>query len=475
MASINRRNVELNLTFQSEMAEYLPGDVLTGVIKLKLSKEFSLRAIRLRIRSEEYARVGVGASPVTGSRIHYDKIYTFARELRKDESPINASLLLAETGDGAEDFMPPGEVLLPGLHEYPFSVDLPDFLPPSFEVRCKLDTAEARLAYTAKAYVDVRTGFNVECIKPFYLLSSISRVLYIKKMDEHSERTLISHVKLKDFLCCGMFCSSKKGRIVVTKVRVEPKVIIMDATTTAAGTVTTESEDYNGSNNLPVYVHVNIINESRKPLSSVRIRLINIVEIKLNQLRSTRCVDIGEPVIYNENIHRGEEKSFVAEIHPKTFLPFSVVDGDEKDNSELHHYAASPLIPRRKQKGYVLYEQPLMNVTTAFVSSHCAVTVDFPEYKSKETFMAADVLLAGTIGEANKCIGFPCVYDNKSFRKMSLSNNVYSLHPNMHDYTESPEEARYVSPILTRVKDPTGIFPAYTAGNWTYPKKSNNE
>ncbi|ORC93347.1 uncharacterized protein TM35_000012240 [Trypanosoma theileri] len=462
MATVSRGNVELSITFESETAEYIPGGILSGVIKITLNKEFSLRAIRLRIRAEEYARIGLGPSPTDNTRIHYDKIYTFARELRKSESPETASLLLTETGSEGEDFMNPDEVLSPGVYEYPFGLDLPEFLPPSFEIRCKLDTAEARLMYTARAYLDIRTGFDLECFKPFYILSAISRLLYTEKMDERTEKKVTFNVPLKNSSRCGFFGLFNGGHVRVTKLRVEPKVILMDASKMVNRSFTSVIDN---NNNPSAFVHVNIVNNSRKTLDIIRVRLMNVAQIRLNNLHSFRCVDIGEPFIYKGVIQRGDEKSFVAKFCPNIFLPYSTVNNSEKDDNDVHSsFSSYPLIPRRKQKGYVLYEQPLMDVTTAFVSSHCVVSVEFPGYKFEEIFMPADVLLAGTIDEGTSSMGFPCVYDNKSFSKRSLLNNVYILQPNIHDYTESPERAQYVSPILNEVEDPTGIFPAYTAG-----------
>ncbi|RNF14924.1 uncharacterized protein Tco025E_05680 [Trypanosoma conorhini] len=473
MGIFGRDNVEVRLRLHSENAEYLPGGLLSGVIEVSVKKETASRAIRLRIRGEEYAKVNSGRLVQHSTRVHYDKVYTFAGDATKNYTPDRTLILIADLSEdeGADACEP--EVLMPGTHNYPFELRLPMFLPPSFDTRSRFDISEARMSYTAKVYVDIPRGFDVKCVRNFYVLSAISAAQRRQRLEEHGKEALVSLAQLHKFFCLGRFWFPKAGQFIATEATIEPTVVVMDEYTSTASSDADNNAMDAPDNSNAIKVHVKVRNDSRKTLNSVRVQITNHIEVNPGGVLYVRHVKVGEPFVSSEPIYPGEEKSFLACFRPPPFISYSSLEFQENDPVDLYRYNISPLIPLRKQKQYVVYEQPLMSMRTAFVDSRCVVSVDFPGVKAKGTLEADNVLiLAGTVDEQNRTEKVPSVYDSAPLARETSPNSAHTKQSDTDNYAKGPERTRYKYPMRHgRVQDPTGIFPAYTAGNWKPTKE----
>ncbi|EAO00259.1 hypothetical protein C3747_14g343 [Trypanosoma cruzi] len=466
MGVFNRDRVEVELTLHGGGAAYIPGSTLSGVVKVFVKKKILCRGIRLNIRGEEYAKVHCGGVVRQDTHIHYDRMYALARDVSNNNGALDSpSLLFPDSDDEVEADMRQADVLLPGTYTHMFELILPVFLPPSFDVRDSRGVSEVRTTYTAKVSVDITSGFDVKCIRKFYVLSAIPEMQRRQWMEERMKAALVSYAELPQYHVMERFLCPRQGRFVLTEVSISPTVVLMEDCVGLANSYGDNGE---------IRVDVRVFNDTQTVLKTVRVQIKNVVEMKLQDVKCVRRVNVGEPFIFSEIIHPGEERSFVASIRPPLFFPYSSLEPHENDSVDFNRYTFLPLIPPRKQKQYILYHQPLMNMVTSFVDSRCVVSVDFPGVNAKGTIKANNVLiLATTVDGNNRARPIPCECDKLSPISGVILNNTYSSQLHQYDHDRDSDEMRSESPWNYRhVKDRTGIFPAYTAGNWNPGKEA---
>ncbi|EKF32866.1 hypothetical protein MOQ_003281 [Trypanosoma cruzi marinkellei] len=470
MGVFNRDRVEAELTLDGGGAAYIPGSTLSGVVKVFVKKKILCRGIRLNIRGEECAKVHRGGVVRQDIHVHYDRIYKFANDASNGSASDSSSRFFPDSDDDDDDVevdTRKADVLLPGTYTHTFELILPVVLPPSFDVRDNRGVSEARMTYTAKVSVDITSGFDVKCVRKFYVLSAIPEKQRQQWMEGRMEAALVSYAEPHQHHVMERLFCARKGQSILTEVAISPTVVLTEDCVGSA-----DSCGDNGK----IQVYVRVFNDTQTVLRTVRVQIKNIVEMKLQDVKCVRRVNVGEPFIFSEPIHPGEERSFVALIRLPMFFSYSSLEPHESDTVDFNRYTAFPLIPPRKQKQYILYHQPLINIVTNFVHSRCVVLVDFPGVNAKGTIKADNVLiLATTVDEHNRAQSIPCDYDKLSPISGVLLNNTYSSQLHSYDQYRDSDELHSGSPWSDRhIKDRTGIFPAYTAGNWNPSKEVLN-
>lgn len=170
-----------------------PGNVLEGVVELQVSQPVPFTAVRIKATGKERVyirRQSPGVNPDDPPRIeeYRDSCVVF-----KQLITVAGSMKSYPSGSGG--------VLPPGQYYYPFAIQLPTNIPPSFSKPVKDDFAE--IVYYLKAYVDIPMGRDAVHRAHFTVVRPMP-------VSQHMQRAPVSVDRLFNVTFC---CCIDKGKV----------------------------------------------------------------------------------------------------------------------------------------------------------------------------------------------------------------------------------------------------------------------
>ncbi|XQJ26963.1 Arrestin (or S-antigen), N-terminal domain containing protein, putative [Leishmania guyanensis] len=152
---------KIRLLIITEATTCLPGQHVTGVLRVEVLKEVSVTAIRLLARGQEAVFFKAKKDRFTITRqqsfVHFEHLITFF-------------------GFSKECGRRGGASLAPGIYEYPFDFEIPASAPPTYN--CHTSAGDAEIAYVLRAIADIPHGFDKRTEIPLYVLPTIASQQY---------------------------------------------------------------------------------------------------------------------------------------------------------------------------------------------------------------------------------------------------------------------------------------------------------
>jgi hypothetical protein len=257
-----------------------PGNVLEGVVELRVDGYIDFTAVRIKVTGKERVHIRrerSGPNPDDPPVV----------ENYRESCVVYKQLV---TLAGAMKTMPGGfsGQMPPGVYYYPFAIQLPTNIPPSFSKRVTDDYAE--ILYYLKAYVDIPMGRDAVHRAHFTVVRPMP-------ISQHAEMAPVNVDKVFDVTCC---CCIDKGKV--------HAILHMDRTLIAID-----------RDNLTVCCDIDN-SRGQEPVKSLEISLINNLTYKADYVTEKNRVVAGKHFLERE-IPPGQ-KARIAGVIP---LPRNIV------------------------------------------------------------------------------------------------------------------------------------------------------
>lgn len=208
---------KVRLRIQMEQDWLLPGQYVNGTLVLEVVKEINVTAVRLCIKGVEKGMTTVkkrgSKQTVIDEFVHYQKLITFF-------------------GYSKESGRKGGATLSAGKYEYPFSVQLPPDIAPSFF--CKLETGSAQLMYKITALVDIPNGFDAKVERAIVVQPAVPVSQLAAAQEQDQPYTLPPEMGLIPSKGGCSCCPPPSGSVSVA-VEVPNRIVVIDSRRTGGG------------------------------------------------------------------------------------------------------------------------------------------------------------------------------------------------------------------------------------------------
>ena len=252
---------------------FFPGNIVEGVVIVQARSPIDFRAIRLKLAGKQrvtITRTHTTTETINGrteSRTH-KTYHTETNVLYKQLVTLAGNMKYGGYGNGSSTYHMPQ-----GVFYYPFSVQLPNDLPPSMSHRAG---HSSEIYFYAKAYCDIPMGRDAVSKSMFSVLRPMPIAQWQQKMPVQDERQF--HVT-----CC---CCIDKGYV---KAR-----LFMDRTVIAI-----DRDD--------IHVYADVDNTlGKEPVKSLIVNLRAVINSRARGERETKAWNQSQAIIAN-HIPAGEK------------------------------------------------------------------------------------------------------------------------------------------------------------------------
>jgi hypothetical protein len=258
-----------------------PGNIVEGFVEITASSPITFTAVRIKAVGKE--RVTITRTRSTGDPDRPTETETFR------ESCVVYKQLVTLAGH-MKTFPQSGSFTMPqGTFYYPFSIQLPTNIPPSFSKQASNDYAE--IVYYLKAYVDIPMGRDAVHRSHFTVLRPMPATQWAQKAPFSIDRNF-------DVTCC---CCIDKGKVHAR--------LFMDRTLIAID-----------RDNLQVYCEIDNT-QGKEPVQSVEISLVNSLKYKASYVTEQNRVVAGRQFLKQE-IPPGQKNTISGVIPlPRNIVP----------------------------------------------------------------------------------------------------------------------------------------------------------
>lgn len=186
MVSLARDKVQLTILLEND--SYYPGQTVRGVLHVQASSTVSITALRVVLKGKENARTSRDHDAQTHAHTHYSKLVTCL-------------------GHTLESGRKGGFCIPTGVHQFPFSFEIPPAAPPSFYVG--VTNGYCMVRHTVKAILVIPRGIDGVAEESITVLPAIAVSDWQAAAAESGlvkEGAKASH--MHQCGCCGWLCAA---------------------------------------------------------------------------------------------------------------------------------------------------------------------------------------------------------------------------------------------------------------------------